>query len=244
MHSPPETVFQYLHVLYFILKRCSLLCSSLKLKTVVLSQHRSDKASNPGADTHLFPPFYKNRSDFSLINIFLIKRKLSRLKSCQYSVCMIQEPSKGDLWELKSKKVPGGACPWTSPFRSSFRKSVSIYPRSTPAISFLFKKQSLAGFWMFKMKRRNSSLVYGTSSLGEPLLTAIPKQLIQYFGCKTGLAVIAKQSDMFLELNHDTLTIWYHIGQHQGKPGSELKTACCLLTQTCKHILNQLPIAN
>ena len=141
-------------MLYFILKSCSLLCSSLKLKTAVLSQHWSDKSSNPSADPRLFPPFYKNRSDFSLINIFLIKRKLSRLKSCQYSVCMIQEPSKGDLWELKSKKVLGGVCPWTSPSWSSFRKSVSIYPRSTPAISFLFKKQSLAGFWMLHKKKR------------------------------------------------------------------------------------------
>ena len=158
---------------------CSLLCSSLKLKTVVLSQHSSDKSSNPGADPHQFPPFYKNRSDFSLINICFIKWKLSRLKSCQYSVCMIQEPSKGDLWELKSKKVPGGVCRWTSPSRSSFRKSVSIYPRSTSAISFLFKKQSLPRFWMFNMKRRDSSLVYGTSSLGEPLLTAIPKKLMK-----------------------------------------------------------------
>ena len=57
--------------------------------------------------------------------------------------------------------------------------------------------------------------------LGEPLLTAIPKQLvkdaIQYFGCKIGLAVMAKQSVIiimfFLELNHDILTIWYQIDQ-------------------------------
>ena len=31
--------------------------------------------------------------------------------------------------------------------------------------------------------------------------------------CETGLAVIAKQKITFLELNHDTLTIWYQIGQ-------------------------------
>ena len=30
---PTETAFQYLYMLYFILKSCSLLCSSLKLKT-------------------------------------------------------------------------------------------------------------------------------------------------------------------------------------------------------------------
>ena len=31
--QPTETAFQYLYMLYFILKSCSLLCSSLKLKT-------------------------------------------------------------------------------------------------------------------------------------------------------------------------------------------------------------------
>ena len=62
------------------------------------------------------------------------------------------------------------------------------------------------------MKITALSLVYGTSSLAEPLLTAIPKWLMK--DPKTGLAVIAKQSVMFfLELNHDTLTIWYQIDQ-------------------------------
>ena len=73
------------------------------------------------------------------------------------------------------------------------------------------------------MKRTDSSLVYGTSSLGELLLRATPnKQLtrIQYFGCETGLADIAKQQSVafFLELNHGTFTN--------------------------KHILDQLPIAD
>ena len=31
---------------------------------------------------------------------------------------MIQEPSKGDLWELKSKKVPGGVCPGPVPLEA------------------------------------------------------------------------------------------------------------------------------
>ena len=43
------------------------------------------------------------------------------------------------------------------------------------------------------MKRTDSSLVYGTSPVGEPLLKAIPTK-VPIFGCKTGLAVIAKQS--------------------------------------------------
>ena len=49
---------------------------------------------------------------------------------------MTHEPKKGDLWELKSTKFPGWACPRTPP-RSLrlwhwFRKSVSTYPRSMP----------------------------------------------------------------------------------------------------------------
>ena len=40
---------------------------------------------DPGADPHWFPPFYENRSSFSLINIFLLS-KLNKLKSGQYPV--------------------------------------------------------------------------------------------------------------------------------------------------------------
>ena len=44
-------------------------------------------------------------------------------------------------------------------------------------ISFLFKlNQSLAEFWMLHEKNR-LKFSYGASSLGEPLLTATPKQL-------------------------------------------------------------------
>ena len=32
------------------------------------------------SDPHQFPPFYGNRSDFSLIDIFLINKKLSKLQ--------------------------------------------------------------------------------------------------------------------------------------------------------------------
>ena len=45
---------------------------------------------------------------------------------------LLRNPGNGYLRELKSKTFPGGGeggCPWTPP-RSSFRKSVSIYPRS------------------------------------------------------------------------------------------------------------------
>ena len=66
------------------------------------------------------------------------------------------------------------------------------------------------------MKITESSLVYDTSSLDELLLTFsyIPKQLMKdpNFGSETGHTAIAKQSfTFFLELNHDTLTIWYQI---------------------------------
>ena len=66
------------------------------------------------------------------------------------------------------------------------------------------------------MQRTDSSLVYNTNSLSELWLTATPNQLTkgQIFGSETGLAIIAKQSvTFFLELNHDTLTIWYQIDQ-------------------------------
>ena len=50
--------------------------------------------------------------------------------------------------------------------------------------------------WMVFSYRTDSSLVYGTGSLGELLLTAIPEQLawqsIQYFGPETSVVVIAK----------------------------------------------------
>ena len=39
----------------------------------------------PSADQHRFPPFYENRSEFSQINKFFMKKKnLSKVKSGQY----------------------------------------------------------------------------------------------------------------------------------------------------------------
>ena len=47
---------------------------------------------------------------------------------------MIKNARKGDFRELKSEKFPGEAFPQTPvSLRRSFRKSVSIYPRSAPA---------------------------------------------------------------------------------------------------------------
>ena len=61
------------------------------------------------------------------------------------------------------------------------------------------------------MKRIDSSLVYSTGSLGELLLTAIPKQptkdLIFWFRNQT------KSVTFFLELNHENRSIWYQIDQ-------------------------------
>ena len=47
-----------------------------------------------------------------------------------------QKPGKGNFRDLKSQNITGGACP-RAPLEAcslgpSFRKSVSIYPRSTP----------------------------------------------------------------------------------------------------------------
>ena len=86
-------------------------------------------------------------------NIFLIIIELSKLKSGKWSGQMFsfsnfwefdapsmnQKPGKGNFRELVSKKIPGGACS-RAPLEAcslgpSFRKSVSIYPRSAPAYS-------------------------------------------------------------------------------------------------------------
>ena len=65
------------------------------------------------------------------------------------------------------------------------------------------------------MKRTDASLVYGTSSLGEPFLTAIPKQLTKdlIFWLRNRSLSQAKQSVTFIELNHDRFTICYQIDQ-------------------------------
>ena len=57
---------------------------------------------------------------------------LRRMKQANIMSELLRNPGNGYLRELKSKTFPGGGvggCPWTPP-RSSFRKSVSIYPRS------------------------------------------------------------------------------------------------------------------
>ena len=52
-----------------------------------------------------------------------------------------QKPGKGNFRDLKSQNITGGACP-RAPLEAcslgpSFRKSVSIYPRSAPVICVL-----------------------------------------------------------------------------------------------------------
>ena len=81
---------------------------------------------------------------FQFLSIRHAKRFFSRICKAsseekwtgQYPVWMTQEPRKGDFRELKSKTFPGVACPdfpRRLRLRCSFRKSVSIYPRSAPA---------------------------------------------------------------------------------------------------------------
>ena len=81
---------------------------------------------------------------FQFLSIRHAKRFFSRICKTsseekwtgQYPVWMTQEPRKGDFRELKSKTFPGVACPdfpRRLRLRCSFRKSVSIYPRSAPA---------------------------------------------------------------------------------------------------------------
>ena len=58
----------------------------------------------------------------------------SKLYSCKYPIWMTQKPKKGNFRELKSKKMYRGMMPPDPPIslrrRRSFRKSVSIHPRS------------------------------------------------------------------------------------------------------------------
>ena len=94
------------------------------------------------------------------------------------------------------------------------------------------------------MKRIDSSLVYSTGSLGELLLTAIPKQLtkdlIFWFRNQT------KSVTFFLELNHENRSIWYQIDQCHFVHTIESLVPYLKTMQSFdlnKHILNQLPIA-
>ena len=53
-----------------------------------------------------------------------------------------QKPGKGNFRYLKSPKIPGGVCP-RAPLEAcslgpSFRKLVSIYPRSAPGLGGIF----------------------------------------------------------------------------------------------------------
>ena len=84
------------------------------------------------------------------------------------------------------------------------------------------------------MKRIDSSLVYSTGSLGELLLTAIPKQLM-----KDPIFWFRNQNKsvmFFLELNHEKLTIWYQIVQchfvHTAESLVPYLKLCSLLTRT------------
>ena len=90
---------------------------------------------------------------FFINKYIVIKIKLSKLRSGQYPVWMTQKPwNPGDFGELKSKKFPNrehAADPPPPPLlsrslqlRRSFRKSVSIYPRSAPETSFWFPVHS------------------------------------------------------------------------------------------------------
>ena len=124
---------------YQLLLSVSLECLNFKVKSTLLTR----------ADPHWFPSFYRNQSAFSQ-NVFLIIIEFSKFKSGKWSGQMFsfsnfraldapsmnQKPGKGNFRELKSKKMPRGVCP-QGPLEACslgplFRKSVSIYPRSTP----------------------------------------------------------------------------------------------------------------
>ena len=94
--------------------------------------------SEAGVDPHRFPPFYENRSEFSWINkFFMKKKKLSKLKSGQYPDWMTQVTlgSEKTTTTTTTKKLTGVHAlepPRSLPLRRLFWKTVS-YPRSAPA---------------------------------------------------------------------------------------------------------------
>ena len=97
---------------------------------MVLREH-----PNPRCESTLVSTVLGKLVRFLINKYILIIIRLSKLKSGQYPVRMTQKPGKGNFGELKSKKfLKGDHAP--DPPRSlrwcSFRKSVSIYPRSAP----------------------------------------------------------------------------------------------------------------
>ena len=99
------------------------------------------------------------------------------------------------------------------------------------------------------MKRiADSSLVYSTSSLGELLLTAIPKQLTKdpVFWFRNQTKSTSKSVTFFLELNYAKLTIWYEIVWchfvHTAKSLVPYLKLCSLLTTDCSLMEGKLSI--
>ena len=106
-------------------------------------------------------------------------------------------------------------------------------------ISFLFKGPITS--WILYGTRKEQTQVQFTAlallvrSCSQLFLSTW--QRIQYFGSETVLAIIAKQSVTFLlELNHNTLTIWYQTDQcHFACTAESLVwylKRCSLLTQS------------
>ena len=119
-------------------------------------------------------------------------------------------------------------------------------------ISFLSKEPITAWILYATQNQPTQVLIYGTNSLdlGELLLTAIPKQLTKdpIFWFRNRSCNQGKQSvTFFLELNNDTLTIWYQIDQcHLVYTAESLVPYLKLHVRSFdsnKHVLNQLPNA-
>ena len=82
---------------------------------------------------------------FFIINIFLIIIIIIELSKMVWTNVFFfqfpgikQKPGKGNFRDLKSQNITGGACP-RAPLEAcslgpSFRKSVSVYPRSVPGV--------------------------------------------------------------------------------------------------------------
>ena len=113
---------------------------------------------------------------------------------------------------LKILKIFPQAFPTEMKHRTPIKKKRVSKKRKRSSLKT--KNQLIAGFCMLHENNRlkfSLHCVYSTGSLGELLLTAIPKQVtkdpIFWFPNQT------KSVTFFLELNHEKLSIWYQIDQ-------------------------------
>ena len=98
-------------------------------------KHKKQTNKSSGADPHRFPPFYGNRSHFSY-KIYFKNKNTFQVETWPISHLNYSETQERGLWGVKIQIIFWGSQPLDSAkslrLQRSFRKSVSIYPRSAP----------------------------------------------------------------------------------------------------------------